>query len=85
MAQCSEAANVSSAFNGEPKKRNVAVITGITGQVTSLIHNAASCCSGEITERKVTEGLPRVVQQQLRRVEQYARYSVGTEANLKGN
>lgn len=37
MAQSSESANAGSAFNGEPKKkRNVAVITGITGQVPLL-------------------------------------------------
>uniref|UniRef100_A0A672FK99 GDP-mannose 4,6-dehydratase n=1 Tax=Salarias fasciatus TaxID=181472 RepID=A0A672FK99_SALFA len=38
MAQCSEAASVSSAVNGEPRKeRKVAVITGITGQDGSYL------------------------------------------------
>ncbi|RVE73667.1 hypothetical protein OJAV_G00033660 [Oryzias javanicus] len=38
MAQSSESANAGSAFNGEPKKkRNVAVITGITGQDGSYL------------------------------------------------
>lgn len=43
MAQCSQSASVSSSANGELKKdRKVAVITGITGQVT-FPHPAADC------------------------------------------
>lgn len=34
MAQCSGSENVSSTVNEAPKKRKVAIITGITGQVT---------------------------------------------------
>lgn len=34
MAQCSGPENVSSTVNEAPKKRKVAIITGITGQVT---------------------------------------------------
>lgn len=46
MAQCSEAAHVSSALNGEQKReRKVAVITGITGQVTFLTQTGTSICT----------------------------------------
>ncbi|TKS74953.1 GDP-mannose 4,6 dehydratase [Collichthys lucidus] len=55
MAQCSEAADVSSAVNGEPSKaRKVAVITGITGQDGSylaefLLSKGYEMCSGTRT------------------------------------
>lgn len=46
MDVCSEPANVSSGVNGDPKKRKVAIITGITGQVTTPTASSERCTVG---------------------------------------
>uniref|UniRef100_A0A3P9NZ33 GDP-mannose 4,6-dehydratase n=1 Tax=Poecilia reticulata TaxID=8081 RepID=A0A3P9NZ33_POERE len=81
MAQCSDAAKAGSSANGEHvKKRNVAVITGITGQVTS------SCCSWRLsgTELSVHGILRRSSSFNTGRIEHlYQNPQTHTEGNMK--
>uniref|UniRef100_A0A7N6BNY9 GDP-mannose 4,6 dehydratase n=1 Tax=Anabas testudineus TaxID=64144 RepID=A0A7N6BNY9_ANATE len=61
MAQCSEAAHVSSALNGEQKReRKVAVITGITGQDGSYLAEFLLSKGYEVSEKtKSASTVPR--------------------------
>ena len=62
MAQCSEPASASSAMNGEPRReRKVAVITGITGQVTFLSQpsdGVSTCMSHLLTGGVLKDVVP---------------------------